>query len=133
MQRVLIASIAASRRLMTVVTALCVGVAAANALAQDEETAPGPSAGVEVWTEARALALMEELRAEIVHLAQLKAAQAELIGWNRERLKTGAAPVTLPGALCEAPGLAAWCARLPATFERADDEGEGGSDVAEEG
>ena len=71
---------------------------------------------VEPWDRKRAFAEMERLRAEIVMLGGLRGAQQELLLWNRERIKSGAAPAVLPARLCRAAALGAWCAVLPATF-----------------
>ena len=71
---------------------------------------------VETWDRKRAFAEMERLRAEIVMLGGLRGAQRELLLWNRERIKTGAAPAVLPARLCRAAALGAWCPVLPATF-----------------
>ena len=68
------------------------------------------------WDRERAFAGMERLRAEIVMLSGLRGAQQELLQWNRERIKTGAAPAVLPARLCREAELDAWCALLPATF-----------------
>ena len=69
-----------------------------------------------VWDRERAFAGMERLRAGIVVLGGLHGAQRELLQWNRERIKTGAAPAVLPARLCREAELDAWCALLPATF-----------------
>ena len=122
MQRVLRALNAARWRWVAV--ALCAALAAANTVAQDEAAA-ARSDGRAVWTQAQAFALMARLRVENTRLAALKATQSALIEWNRERLETGARPVRLPAALCGERGLGEWCALLPATFERTDDESEG--------
>ena len=68
------------------------------------------------WDRERAFAGMERLRAGIVVLGGLHGAQRELLQWNRERIKTGAAPALLPARLCREAALAAWCPLLPATF-----------------
>ena len=68
------------------------------------------------WDRERAFVEMERLRAEIVTLSGLGAAQKELLLWNRERIKTGAAPAFLPPRLCRQSSLGAWCPLLPATF-----------------
>ena len=68
------------------------------------------------WDSERAFAGMERLRAEIVVLGGLHGAQRELLQWNRERIKTGAAPAVLPPRLCREMPLGAWCPLLPATF-----------------
>ena len=68
------------------------------------------------WDRERAFAGMERLRAEIVVLGGLRDAQRELLQWNRERIKTGAAPAVLPARLCREAALDAWCPLLPATF-----------------
>ena len=68
------------------------------------------------WDRERAFAGMERLRAGIVVLGGLHGAQRELLQWNRERIKTGAAPALLPARLCREVALAAWCPLLPATF-----------------
>ena len=128
MQRVLRALNATRWRWVGV--ALCAALAAANAAAQDEAAAR--SDGRAVWTQAQAFTLMERLRVENTRLAALKATQSALIEWNRERLETGARPVRLPGALCGERGLGEWCALLPATFERTDDESEGVEDDDED-
>ena len=69
-----------------------------------------------VWDRERAFAGMERLRAEIVMLSALHGAQRELLQWNRERIKTGAAPAVLPSRLCREIPLGSWCPLLPATF-----------------
>ena len=74
---------------------------------------PDPAAA---WDRERAFVEMERLRAEIVTLSGLGAAQKELLLWNRERIKTGAAPAFLPPRLCRQSSLGAWCPLLPATF-----------------
>ena len=71
---------------------------------------PDPAA---VWDRERAFVEMERLRAEIVTLSGLGAAQKELLLWNRERIKTGAAPAFLPPRLCRQSSLGAWCPLLP--------------------
>ena len=71
---------------------------------------------VEAWDRERTFAVMERLRAEVVMLSGLRGAQRELLQWNRERIKTGAAPAVLPARLCREAELDAWCALLPATF-----------------
>ena len=68
------------------------------------------------WDRERAFAGMERLRAGIVVLGGLHGAQRELLQWNRERIKTGAAPAVLPARLCREVVLGAWCPLLPATF-----------------
>ena len=68
------------------------------------------------WDSERAFAGMERLRAEIVVLGALHGAQRELLQWNRERIKTGAASAVLPPRLCREMPLGAWCPLLPATF-----------------
>ena len=77
----------------------------------DDVTNPGMA-----WDRERAFAGMERLRAEIVVLGGLRGAQQELLQWNRERIKTGAAPTVLPARLCREAALGAWCPLLPATF-----------------
>ena len=87
---------------------------AARQIARTAEAAHrGPATA---WDRERAFAGMERLRAEIVVLGGLHGAQRELLQWNRERIKTGAAPAVLPVRLCREMPLAAWCALLPATF-----------------
>ena len=71
---------------------------------------------VEAWDRERTFVVMERLRAEIVMLGGLHGAQQELLQWNRERIKTGRAPVVLPARLCREAELTAWCPLLPATF-----------------
>ena len=78
------------------------------------EASGGPGA---VWDRERAFLEMERLRAEIVTLSGLSAAQKELLLWNRERIKSGAAPAVLPARLCRAAALGDWCPLLPATFD----------------
>ena len=68
------------------------------------------------WDRERAFTGMERLRAEIVMLSALGAAQKELLLWNRERIKTGADAAVLPRRLCRQSGLTSWCLLLPATF-----------------
>ncbi len=64
----------------------------------------------------RALDGMDRLRSDIQTLNALKAAQTELLGWNRERLRSGVTPTVLGSRLCVDPAIRSWCARLPATF-----------------
>ena len=92
-------------------------VPAPGAAAPAAASASGEGAAQERWDSKRALAVMERLREEVVLLTGLKETQEALLGWNLERAKTGAQPLRLPPALCREAALAAWCARLPATFE----------------
>ena len=94
-------------------------------------SASGEAAAPERWDSKRALAAMERVREEIVLLTGLKETQEALLGWNIERVKTGAPPLRLAPALCREAALAAWCVRLPATFETA--AGGGPSGPEEEG
>ena len=88
---------------------------AAHARGDAAGTGDGAGPGA-AWDRERAFAEMERLRAEIVTLTGLGAAQKELLQWNRERLKTGAAPAALPALLCREAEIGAWCSLLPATF-----------------
>ena len=88
----------------------------AGARSVDAARSVGAARTVETWDRKRAFAEMERLRAEIVMLGGLHGAQRELLLWNRERIKTGAAPAVLPARLCRTAALGAWCPMLPATF-----------------
>ena len=94
---------------------------ALSARARDDAAQPAAGTGDgarpgAAWDRERAFVEMERLRAEIVTLTGLGAAQKELLLWNRERLKTGAAPAALPALLCREAEIGAWCSLLPATF-----------------
>ena len=93
------------------VAALAMALAAATAM-----PFPIHAGAAEVWDAERAVAGMEQLRAEIRVLTGLAAAQAGLLAWNRARAETGAGPAVLPASLCAETALAPWCRVLPATF-----------------
>ena len=93
------------------VAALAMALAAATAM-----PFPIHAGAAEVWDAERAVAGMEQLRAEIRVLTGLAAAQAELLAWNRLRAEIGAGPAVLPAGLCAKEALAPWCRLLPATF-----------------
>lgn len=105
-------TIAQSRSLLfEVLSARARDDAARPAAAASDSAKPGTA-----WDRERAFVEMERLRAEIVTLTGLGAAQKELLLWNRERLKTGAAPAVLPALLCREAEIGAWCSLLPGTF-----------------
>ena len=97
-----------------------------SVISQDREADPAASRGTQFAegnedtpakrARDRALAAMERLEDEIRTLTALRDAQAALAAWNRERVKTGAAPASLTQALCRAAALQSWCVLLPATF-----------------
>ena len=86
------------------------------------QAGPGVAEETPAPVRLQALAAMEALQEELQVLSSLRGAQAAMLAWNRESVRTGAAPQALPPSLCRDPAIAAWCPLLPATFGRAATE-----------
>lgn len=88
--------------------------AAALALAAAPASADAPDGHAAAV--AAVQAAQERLRDEMATMRGVAAAQELLGRWNALRARDGRPPAALPAALCDRPGLAAWCRALPATF-----------------
>ncbi len=86
-------------------------LAASSALAAGG-TAPDPRTAAVAGVHAA----QERLRDEMAVMRGIAAAQDLLARWNALRARAGEPPAALPAALCDRPGIAAWCRVLPATF-----------------
>lgn len=84
----------------------------------DEPEVSGPPPVIEAatLTMAEAAALAERLADDVLVIGRIRDLQTTLLAVNVERAKLGAAPLRLPGALCEASPLVGMCARLANTF-----------------
>ena len=85
------------------------------AQAAGPDGAPAADGG---WAKAHAQArrVVEELRSEIGAMKRIRAAQKELMAWNKERARLGLAARTLRPELCREEEIGRWCRLLPATF-----------------
>ena len=137
--------------LAAILAALFIGLAAAGgrALAQEGPGTVGSGAVAEIggegperpeadaagarsgggsaaWEAAKASVLLglEEMRADIQLLEAVSALQAGLLEWNGQLVGSGAEPVSLEPSLCEAERMRVWCAVLPATFGRWEEDGD---------
>lgn len=79
-------------------------------------TVPPPAIEAATLTLADAAALRERLADEVLVIGRIRDLQKTLLAVNTARAKLGAAPLSLPGALCEASPLGGMCQRLPMTF-----------------
>ena len=99
--------------------ALVLVAAASIAWAGDEAAGPKCNAGENPqWQEACAdvRRLVDELRAEVDAMKDVREAQKQLMAWNGERAEVGLSAMTLRPELCLEEEIKRWCRLLPATF-----------------
>lgn len=93
--------------------------AASTVWAADDAPDPKCSAGGNsAWQAACAdvRRLVDDLRAEVDAMKDVRAAQKELMAWNEERAELGLSAMTLRPELCLEEANERWCRLLPATF-----------------
>lgn len=99
-------------------TAALVAVATVAWAADDAPDPKCSAGGNPAWQAAYAdvRRLVDDLRAEVDAMKDVRAAQKELMAWNEERAQLGLSAMTLRPELCLEEVNKRWCRLLPATF-----------------